>query len=79
MYVWDGSEWKDVGNIQGPQGVQGPKGATGATGPQGPKGDTGATGAAGSTILTGSAAPTSSQGKVGDIYITTSGDWYVKE
>ena len=80
--------WSNVGNIQGPQGVQGPTGATGATGPQGPKGDTGATGpqgpkgetgAAGATILTGTSAPTASQGKVGDVYIATNGDWYVKE
>ena len=48
----------------------GAKGATGATG---------ATGAAGSTILTGATAPTSTQGNVGDIFIQTNGDWYVKE
>ncbi|MFE9254029.1 hypothetical protein [Streptomyces sp. NPDC006879] len=50
-------------------GVVGP---TGATGPQGPKGDTGATGStgkAGSQVLTGTAAPTSTDGVDGDLYI----------
>ena len=48
-------------------------------GAKGETGATGATGAAGSTILTGAAAPTGAQGKVGDIFIQTNGDWYVKE
>jgi len=62
LYVWSGSAWEDVGQIQGPQGPTGPQGprgpqgetgatgATGATGPQGPRGiqgETGATGAKG--------------------------------
>ena len=50
LYVWSGSAWEDVGQIQGPQGPtgpQGPQGATGATGPQGPRGPQGETGATG--------------------------------
>jgi hypothetical protein len=53
LYVWDGTQWVNVGNIQGPQGsagatgAQGSTGATGATGPQGATGATGATGAQG--------------------------------
>ena len=48
-------------------------------GARGETGATGETGSAGSTILTGATAPTSTQGKVGDIFIQTNGDWYVKE
>ena len=43
LYVWDaiGSEWDNVGNIQGPTG---PTGATGSTGPTGVSGPTGSLG-----------------------------------
>ena len=70
---------------QGPQGVPGPAGATGATGPagatgpQGPAGANGATGpagAAGASVLNGTAVPTSTVGKNGDIYIKTD-NWEV--
>ena len=44
LHVWDGSEWNNVGKIQGPQGEKGAKGD---------KGDTGAAGAA-ATISVGS-------------------------
>lgn len=45
-YVWDGTQWDNVGQIQGPQGPQGPQGAqgfqgTGSQGPQGPQGPSG--------------------------------------
>lgn len=36
LYVWDGTVWNNVGNIQGPAGPTGP---TGATGPAGADGD----------------------------------------
>ncbi|MCT1804379.1 collagen-like protein [Corynebacterium sanguinis] len=42
--VWSGTEWENVGSIQGPQGpegAQGPQGPEGAQGPQGLKGDRG--------------------------------------
>ena len=35
LYVWNGSAWEDVGQIQGPQGPQGPIGNTGAAGADG--------------------------------------------
>lgn len=44
LYVWNGSNWENVGAIQGPagpQGPQGPQGQTGATGPAGAQGDQG--------------------------------------
>jgi len=36
LWVWDGTEWIDAGNIQGPAGPQGVPGQNGATGPAGP-------------------------------------------
>ena len=71
LYVWNGSAWEDVGQIQGPQGPQGPQGeqgiqgpqgetgATGPTGPQGPQGEQGETGA------TGARGPQGNQGPQG--------------
>jgi hypothetical protein len=53
LYVWDGSKWANVGNIQGPagpqgiqgvQGIQGERGPQGPAGPQGPQGPQGQTG-----------------------------------
>lgn len=59
-YAWDGSNWVNVGPIQGPQGPQGepgPAGAMGPAGPQGPQGDPGPAGAMG---------PAGPQGPQGD-------------
>ena len=56
LWVWDGTQWTNVGTVQGPKGdtgAQGPKGDAGEAGPagadgaQGPKGDKGDTGAEG--------------------------------
>ena len=49
FYVWDGSSWINIGEINGPPG------ASGATGPEGPTGSPG--GATGATGATGPAAP----------------------
>jgi hypothetical protein len=57
LYVWDGTQWVNVGNIQGPQGI------AGATGPQGP---TGAAGAQGIQGLTGPTGPTGATGPAGE-------------
>jgi Collagen triple helix repeat (20 copies) len=61
---------------QGAQGTQGTPGTPGATGAQGPKGDTGAAGATGATgqaeqWWSGSGAPSSGLGAVGDFYLNT--------
>jgi hypothetical protein len=76
LWVWNGTEWENVGNIQGPQGVQGPAGPAGPAGPDGPQGAKGDTGAAGvqgpagadSTVPgpTGAQGPAGSQGPKGD-------------
>ena len=60
--------------IQGDKGDTGAKGDKGDTGAKGDKGDTGAKGdkgKEGSLILSGTTAPTASQGKIGDWYIDT--------
>ena len=69
------SGFQMVVDLQGPKGDKGDKGDTGATGATGAKGATGATGAKGAdgaTWLTGTAAPTTSQGKDGDFFLNTS-------
>jgi hypothetical protein len=53
LFVYSGSEFVDLGAIQGPEG---PIGVTGLTGPTGSTGDTGATGSTGSTGPTGPAS-----------------------
>ena len=51
LYIWDGTTWNNVGQIQGPTGPTGPTGVRGddstVPGPTGPTGPTGATGTAG--------------------------------
>jgi hypothetical protein len=51
LYIWDGTDWNNVGQIQGPTGPTGPTGVRGddstVPGPTGPSGPTGATGTAG--------------------------------
>jgi formylglycine-generating enzyme required for sulfatase activity len=57
--------------LRGLQGIQGPKGDTGAAGPQGPAGVNGR------TILSGTVAPATGTGVVGDFYLnTTTTDFY---
>ena len=74
LYVWNGTQWENVGQIQGPQGPQGergPQGATGATGATGPqgiqgeKGDTGATGPRGPQGIQGATGPAGATGPQG--------------
>lgn len=65
LYVWNGSDWENVGQIQGPQGAKGDKGDTGSQGPQGiqgAKGDKGDTGAKGDKGDTGETGATGAQG-----------------
>ena len=66
LYVWNGNDWENVGNIKGETGAtgskgdtgdRGPKGDTGATGATGPKGDTGDRGPKGDTGATGATGP----------------------
>lgn len=57
LWVWEGIQWVDAGNIQGPQGpagpagAQGPAGSQGAVGPVGPQGIQGIQGIPGMQFL----------------------------
>jgi hypothetical protein len=53
LYVWDGTTWNNVGDIQGPQGIQGIQGEAGVKGDTGSQGIQGATGSQGDTGLQG--------------------------
>ena len=53
LYVWDGSVWNEVGNIQGPSGQDGADGADGINGVDGSNGIDGVDGADGYTPLKG--------------------------
>ena len=54
IYMWDGSEWKNFGPIQGPKGDPGETGPTGPQGEQGPQGEPGPQGPQGIAGVDGS-------------------------
>jgi hypothetical protein len=62
LWVWEGTQWINVGDITGPQGATGAQGNDGATG-VGATGFTGATGAQGDTGATGIQGATGPQGE----------------
>jgi hypothetical protein len=69
LWVWNGTDWLDVGNITGPTGQTGATGVTGAQGLRGASGVTGATGSQGVQGASGAdstvAGATGSQGTQG--------------
>lgn len=65
LWVWDGTEWDDVGNVTGPQGVQGITGLQGIQGITGLQGIEGIQGIQGTIGDTGAQGTTGSQGAVG--------------
>lgn len=62
FYVWDGSNWTNVGFLQGPRGEKGPQGLQG---PMGPQGDEGPQGLEGPQGIEGVQGPTGPQGPMG--------------
>ena len=76
MWVWSGTEWTDLGKMQGPEGPQGPKGEQGEPGAPGKDGAAGAQGPAGPGIVFGQGAPTEAMA-VGTTYVDTSDGWKV--
>lgn len=62
FYVWDGSNWDNLGTLAGPTGPQGIQGIQGIQGPQGLQGVQGEAGPAGPT---GAQGPQGIQGEVG--------------
>jgi hypothetical protein len=60
LYISDGTNWIDNGNLQGPQGPLGPQGVAGPDGPQGAVGPAGPQGIVGPAGPTGDVGPTGS-------------------
>jgi len=65
LWTWNGTQWVDVGSIQGPPGVTGATGLIGATGATGAPGTPGATGVTGATGPSGSNGATGATGVTG--------------
>lgn len=68
LWIWDGNEWQNVGNIEGPegpQGPQGPQGIAGAPGPEGPQGPQGPEGPRGFDGPQGEPGPPGMDGQQG--------------
>ena len=63
--------WGNAIGLKGTQGEKGKDGTNGSNGSNGSNGANGSNGKDGATILSGTTAPTTSQGKVGDWYIDT--------
>jgi Collagen triple helix repeat (20 copies) len=76
IWVWDGTQWTDGGDIsgppgpQGPQGIQGIQGEIGPQGIQGPIGQTGPKGDTGDTGSQGVPGPVGNTGPQGPIGLT---------
>ena len=66
-YVWDGTLWNSVGQIQGPAGPQGPQGNQGPQGPEGPVGSVGPQGPQGDDGQIGPVGPEGPEGPIGQI------------
>lgn len=78
-YVWDGAQWFNAGNIQGPRGERGPKGDPGNTGSQGIQGVKGDKGDQGSLWIVLPREPSPIDGRVGDYFFNSaSQDIYQK-
>lgn len=52
LWVWNGTQWNDVGAFRGPPGPEGPQGPQGEQGIQGPQGDQGPQGEQGLPAVT---------------------------
>ena len=65
LWIWDGSDWIEAGNIQGPAGPVGPAGAQGPAGPQGAAGVAGAQGPAGAQGDVGAQGAVGPAGPIG--------------
>ena len=61
LWIWDGTQWDDAGQIVGPMGPTGATGSTGITGSQGPTGPTGSQGIQG---IQGATGPTGANSTV---------------
>jgi len=77
LYAYDGEDYINLGDFQGPKGDEGEQGIQGDKGDKGDQGDPGVQGLPGidgRTILSGSVDPGPSDGENGDFYINTASD-----
>ena len=73
LWVWDGTQWTDAGQIQGPPGADGATGTPGAPGATGPQGARGSLWFTGTTVP----SPEPSGARAGDLYLNVvTGDVY---
>ena len=79
LYVWDGSDWFNSGQIVGPTGPTGQQGEVGPTGATGEKGDTGDVGPQGPIGPTGPevTGPTGASGPTGPAFFELLGSQYL--
>lgn len=68
LFVWNGTSWQNVGNIQGPAG---PAGATGPIGPAGPQGSQGLPGMDGQDGINGADGTNGVDGQDGNGIVST--------
>ena len=67
LHVFNGTEFVDVGNVQGPQGPAGEKGEKGDQGEVGPQGPAGEVGPKGEQGPAGEAGPAGEKGEKGEV------------
>ena len=65
LYLWNNTEWADLGQLRGPEGQPGDVGPAGPAGPQGVPGPTGAVGPAGPQGIQGVPGPVGPTGPAG--------------
>ncbi len=71
FWVWDGTEYIDVGQIRGPKGDQGLSGIQGLKGEKGDPGDKGEKGEQGTIIIILDRDPTAIDGRINDYFMST--------
>lgn len=76
FWGWTGTEYQNMGKVQGPTGPQGPQGKTGPTGPEGPRG---LTGPRGSILIMLPRDPQIVDGNVGDAFQNTATNAYYQK
>lgn len=72
FWGWTGSQYENLGPIQGPKGDTGLRGLTGLKGDTGEKGDTGLKGDTGSLWIVRSGPPSAVDGRINDYYVDSS-------
>lgn len=72
FWGWTGSQYENLGPIQGPKGDTGLRGLTGIKGDTGEKGDTGLKGDTGTLWIVRNVPPQAADGRINDYYLNSS-------